>query len=150
SADQRRGRAGRQGPGVCYRLWSSAEEASLVPRSAPEILEADLAPLALDLALAGVTDPGDLKWLDPPPASTFAEARLLLRRLEALGEDGRVTGHGRRLGRYALHPRLAHMVVRGRELGAGRLACDLAALLSEQDLFARSQAPVDPDVRLRL
>jgi len=150
SADQRRGRAGRQGPGVCYRLWSSAEEASLVPRSAPEILEADLAPLALDLALAGVTDPGDLAWLDPPPDSAFAEARLLLRRLEALSEDGRVTEHGRRLGRYALHPRLAHMVVRGRELGAGRLACDLAALLSERDVLRRSRAPVDPDLRWRL
>src|SRR5690349_10446693 len=118
SADQRRGRAGRQGPGVCYRLWSAAEEATLLARATPEILEADLAPLALDLADAGVTQPGDLAWLDPPPAAAFEEASHLLRNLGALDEAGRITAHGRHLARYALHPRLAHMVVYGRELGA--------------------------------
>jgi ATP-dependent helicase HrpB len=150
SADQRRGRAGRQAPGVCYRLWSSAEDAALVPRNAPEILEADLAPLALDLAEAGVADPADLLWLDPPPAAALGEAGGLLRNVGAIEEDGRITDHGRRIARYALHPRLAHMVVRARELGAGELACELAALLTERDLVRRTRGPVDADLGLRL
>ncbi|HET7469902.1 MAG TPA: ATP-dependent helicase HrpB, partial [Gemmatimonadales bacterium] len=150
SADQRRGRAGRQGPGVCYRLWSQAEEATLLPQAAPEILEADLAPLALDLADAGVTQPGDLAWLDPPPTAAFEEASHLLRDLGALDEGGRITAHGRHLARYALHPRLAHMVVYGRELGAAELACELAALLSERDLLGRGDIAPDPDLNARL
>jgi ATP-dependent helicase HrpB len=150
SADQRRGRAGRQGPGVCYRLWSPAEDAGLLPRNAPEILEADLAPLALDLALAGIADPGELAWLDPPPAPSLAEARELLRRLGALGDDGRATSHGRRLARFAMHPRLAHMVVVGRELGAGDLACELAALLMERDPLRPSGGMAEADLGLRL
>ena len=150
SADQRRGRAGRQGPGVCYRLWSQAEEATLVARATPEILEADLAPLALDLADAGVATPGDLAWLDPPPGAAFEEARHLLRSLGVLDEVGRITPHGHRLARYALHPRLAHMVVRGKELGAGDLACELAVLLSERDLLARADGSPDADLSTRL
>lgn len=150
SADQRRGRAGRQAPGVCYRLWSSAEEASLLPRNAPEILEADLAPLALELALAGVVDPAELAWLDPPPAAALATARALLTQLGALDEDGRITQHGRRIGRFALHPRLAHMVLRGRNLDAGGLACELAALLAERDVLGRSYPDADADIGLRL
>jgi ATP-dependent helicase HrpB len=150
SADQRRGRAGRQGPGVCYRLWSPTEEATLLARAAPEILEADLAAVALDLADAGVSRPGDLAWLDPPPDAAFEEARRLLRSLGALDEAGRITAHGRRLARYALHPRLAHMVVRGRELGAGDLACELAVLLSERDLLGRAGGPADADLSSRL
>jgi ATP-dependent helicase HrpB len=150
SADQRRGRAGRQGPGVCYRLWSAAEEATLLPRTAPEILDADLAPLALDLADAGVTHPADLAWLDPPPDAAFEEAQQLLRNLGALDEVGRITPHGRRLARYALHPRLAHMVVHGRALGAGDLACELAVLLSERDLLGRADGPPDADLSSRL
>jgi ATP-dependent helicase HrpB len=150
SADQRRGRAGRQAPGVCYRLWSRAEDVALLPRSAPEILEADLAPLALDLAAAGVADPSELAWLDPPPAPALAEARQLLQRLGAQDEGGRITDHGRRIARYALHPRLAHMVVRGRELGAGELACELAALLTERDILRPSDGLPDADLGLRL
>ncbi|HKT59168.1 MAG TPA: ATP-dependent helicase HrpB [Gemmatimonadales bacterium] len=150
SADQRRGRAGRQGPGVCYRLWSPAEEATLLPRNAPEILEADLAPLALDLADAGVAQPGDLAWLDPPPTAAFEEARQLLRNLGALDDDGRITAHGRRIARYALHPRLAHMVVHGRALGAGDLACELAVLLTERDLMGRTDSQPDADLSGRL
>jgi ATP-dependent helicase HrpB len=150
SADQRRGRAGRQGPGVCYRLWSRAEEATLLARAAPEILEADLAPLALDLADAGVAQPGDLGWLDPPPAAAYEQARQLLRSLGALDEGGRITFHGRRLVRYALHPRLAHMVVQGRELGAEDLACELAVLLSERDLLGRTDGQPDADLGTRL
>jgi ATP-dependent helicase HrpB len=150
SADQRRGRAGRQGAGVCYRLWSSAEEATLLPRSAPEILEADLAPLALDLADAGVRQPGELAWLDPPPTAAFEQARQLLRGLGALDDNGRITPHGRRIARYALHPRLAHMVVLGRDLGAGDLACELAVLLAERDLLGRSDGQPDADLSTRL
>jgi ATP-dependent helicase HrpB len=150
SADQRRGRAGRQGPGVCYRLWSAPEEATLLPRSAPEILEADLAPLALELAAAGIADPAELAWLDLPPAAALAEARALLSQLGALDAHGRITAHGRRINRFALHPRLAHMVVHGRSLGAGAAACELAALLSERDVLRRHEGPADADLGLRL
>ena len=150
SADQRRGRAGRQAPGVCYRLWSAAEDAMLVERNSPEILEADLAPLALDLAAAGVIDPGELAWLDPPPPAALGAAVELLRQLGALDATGRPTPHGRRMTRFALHPRLSHMVLRGRALGAGGLACELAALLAERDVLGRSEAGTDPDIDLRL
>ncbi len=149
SADQRRGRAGRQAPGACYRLWSSGEEATLLPRMAPEILEADLAPLALELALAGA-DPADLGWLDPPPAPALGEARRLLVHLGALDVRWRITEHGRRIARFSLHPRLAHMVLRGREGGAGDLACDLAALLTERDVLRRAADIGDPDLGLRI
>ncbi len=127
SADQRRGRAGRTAPGVCYRLWAEQEDHQLLPRTTPEILEADLAPLALELAAAGVDEPRDLLWLDPPPAPAFAEARLLLRQLGALDPDERVTAHGRRLAELGTHPRLAHLLLRGAELGAAALAANLAA-----------------------
>jgi ATP-dependent helicase HrpB len=149
SADQRRGRAGRQAPGVCYRIWSAHEEPTLLPRAVPEILETDLAPLALELAVAGIADPGQLAWLDPPPGAALAEARRLLGQLGALDAEGRVTPHGRRLTRFALPPRLAHMVVRARELGAAATACELAALLSERDLLPHDGRS-DADLGLRL
>src|ERR1700722_11471382 len=91
SAEQRRGRAGRLGPGVCYRLWPAAEQAQLQPFSTPEILEADLTPLALTLALWGNDDPAALSWLDPPPAAAYSEARALLHRLDALDERQKIT-----------------------------------------------------------
>ncbi len=150
SADQRTGRAGRQGPGTCYRLWSPAEEAALPARSTPEILAADLAPLALELAAAGVRDPAELAWLDPPPPAAYAEARSLLRQLGALDTAGGITRHGRAMTRLALHPRLAHMVMRAGEVGGRRTACELAALLSERDLLRRSDGPPDADIRTRL
>jgi ATP-dependent RNA helicase HrpB len=150
SADQRRGRAGRQAAGICYRLWSAHEEPTLLPRGVPEILETDLAPLALEVATAGIADPGELAWLDPPPAAALAEARGLLGQLGALDFAGRITPHGRRLTRFALHPRLAHMVVRARELGAGEAACELAALLGERDLVRRQEGQADADMGLRL
>ncbi|HEU4629021.1 MAG TPA: ATP-dependent helicase HrpB, partial [Gemmatimonadaceae bacterium] len=150
AADQRRGRAGRTAPGVCYRLWAEAEDAHLVPHARPEILEADLAPLALELAEAGVRDPAELRWLDPPPTAAFAQARELLRELGALDADGRITPHGRRMAALALHPRLAHMVLAGAELGYGAVACDLAALLAERDVLRAEQGTADADVRLRL
>ncbi|HEX6041564.1 ATP-dependent helicase HrpB [Longimicrobium sp.] len=150
SAEQRAGRAGRVAPGVCWRMWPEAAQAGLVPHSTPEILDADLAPLALELAAWGVADPAELAWLDPPPAAAFAQARELLAELGALDRAGAVTAHGRRMAGLPLHPRLAHMALRARELGLGGLACDLAALLSERDPFRRGDGPPDADLRLRL
>ncbi|MDQ3950742.1 MAG: ATP-dependent helicase HrpB [Gemmatimonadota bacterium] len=151
SADQRRGRAGRIAPGVCYRLWSEHEEQHLAPHGRPEILDADLAPLALELAEAGVADPAELRWLDPPPAAALAQARELLSQLGALDSSGRITGHGREMARLALHPRLAHMLLAAAVLGHGALACDIAALVSERDIFHfDAGAPIDADLRLRL
>ena len=151
SADQRRGRAGRLGPGVCYRLWTREEDAALVPHGVPEILEADLAPLALELAAWGVADPAELPWLDPPPAAAFAQARELLAELGALDAGGALTPHGREMAGLGTHPRLAHLLLRGRQVGAGALACDLAALLEERDpLRGEGGLVPDADVRLRL
>ncbi|MBA3260628.1 MAG: ATP-dependent helicase HrpB [Gemmatimonadales bacterium] len=150
SADQRRGRAGRVAPGVCYRVWSEQEDRGLVPRATPEILEADLAPLALELAAAGVADPAELEWLDPPPAAAHAEARSLLTQLGALDTAGCITPHGRSMSRLAMHPRLAHMVLKGRDLGAGETACELAALLAERDVLRRAESVPDADIRIRL
>jgi ATP-dependent helicase HrpB len=150
SADQRRGRAGRLGPGVCYRLWTEGDHDHLIPFSVPEITEADLAPLALELAEWGIADPAELAWLDAPPAGAFAGARELLAELGALGADGAITPHGRRMADLALHPRLAHMLLEGADLGLGGLACDLAALLSERDILRGDAGPADADLRLRL
>jgi ATP-dependent helicase HrpB len=150
SAEQRRGRAGRTAPGVCHRLWSESQHAALLPQSPAEILEADLAPLALELACWGATDAGTLGWLDPPPAATLAQARDLLGRLEALDGQGRITPLGRDMAALGVHPRLAHLMLRAREIGCARLGCELAALLSERDpLRTDPQAP-DPDLRTRL
>ncbi len=133
SADQRRGRAGRLGPGIGYRLWPEAETRALKPHDEPEIFVADLAPLVLELAAWGVTEPKALPWLDPPPAAPFAQAQDLLRRLEALDADNKITPMGRQMVRLPLHPRLAHMVVKGKSA----LAADLAAMLSERDGLPR-------------
>ncbi|QIG48658.1 ATP-dependent helicase HrpB [Nordella sp. HKS 07] len=137
SADQRRGRAGRQGPGICIRLWPEQEMRALKAHDEPEILIADLAPLALELANWGVNDATALRFLDPPPAAAFAQARDLLGELDALDGSGAVTQMGKMMARLPLHPRLAHMIVRARELEAGAAAADLAALLSERDLLGR-------------
>ncbi len=145
AADQRRGRAGRTEPGVCYRLWEEAETRALVPFARPEILEADLSGFALDLARWGARDPADLAFLDPPPAGAFSEARGLLGRLEALDEAGGLTAHGRLLSDLPLPPRLAHMVIRGAAGGQGELAARIAALLTERGLGGR-----DADLRHRL
>ena len=150
SAKQRAGRAGRLSPGICYRLWTPHTHQHLKDHTPPEIANADLAPLALELAMWGAADPAELRWLDPPPAAAYDQACDLLRRLDALGDDGTITDHGREMAALGLHPRLAHMLVNGRALGHGAIACDLAALLSERDLFrGRGQAP-DVDLRLRL
>ncbi|HMZ56683.1 MAG TPA: ATP-dependent helicase HrpB, partial [Nitrospira sp.] len=149
AADQRRGRAGRLEPGTCYRLWTNAEHQGLLPRRPPEILEADLAPLALDLAEWGVIDATELSWLDPPPAGALAQARELLRQLGALDAQGALTAHGRRLAHVTVHPRLAHMMVAAVSLGLGALACDLAALLSERDIVHGGPGWRNADLRLR-
>ncbi|HST57886.1 MAG TPA: ATP-dependent helicase HrpB, partial [Longimicrobium sp.] len=150
SAVQRAGRAGRVAPGVCWRMWPEHAQAGLVPHGTPEILDADLAPLALELAAWGVADPAELAWLDPPPPAAFAQARELLAELGALDRAGAATPHGRRMSALPLHPRLAHMILRAKEMGLGGLACDLAALLSERDVFRRGDGPPDADLRLRL
>jgi ATP-dependent helicase HrpB len=150
AADQRRGRAGRLSSGTCYRLWSEGSQASLAPQTAPEIAHADLAPLALELACWGAADAATLSWLNPPPAAPLAQARDLLRQLDAIDAAARITPHGRALARLGAHPRLAHMLVKARELGSPRLACDLAAILSERDILRTSANSRDVDLRLRV
>lgn len=148
AADQRRGRAGRQGPGVCYRLWTKRAEAGFAPQSRPEILESDLAALALELAVWGCHEPQELSWLDAPPEQAYRQATELLQQLGALDETKRITPHGRRMAEIGMHPRLAHMVLLAAERGQGRTACDLAALLNNRDSFAAATYGVD--LRLRL
>ncbi|MDR3044037.1 MAG: ATP-dependent helicase HrpB [Desulfovibrio sp.] len=147
-ADQRRGRAGRTGPGVCWRLWREGEEAALRPFARPEILDADLAPLLLELALWGVPDASALRWLDGPPRANLAQARELLTLLGALDGAGRITPHGRRVAALPLHPRLAHMVVRAGELELGATACCVAALLEERDPLREAGADLRQRVAL--
>lgn len=151
SADQRRGRAGRVAPGVCYRLWTVEEDRHLAARTAPEMLEADLASLMLELAAWGA-EPDALRWLDAPPAPAVVQARELLRQLGALDARGAVTAHGRSLAALPLHPRLAHMLRRAEPLGRARLACELAALLGERDIARSPGGAAAPgaDVRLRV
>jgi ATP-dependent helicase HrpB len=151
AAEQRAGRAGRLGPGSCYRLWSEARQAGLAEQHPPEILEADLAPLMLDLLHWGVKDPRDLRWLDPPPAAACAQAMDLLRSLGAVDAQGRLTAVGKAMGELPLHPRLAHMLLRAADSRARALACDLAALLSERDILkAGPNSGRDTDIELRL
>lgn len=134
SVDQRRGRAGRTGPGVCYRLWDEPQTAALPAFAAPEILAADLSSLALDLATWGVSDPGQLNWLDPPPAPAWKEAVALDRELGALDADGRLTDTGKALRSLPLPPRLARMVLEAARRGEASRAAELAMLLSEKGL----------------
>jgi len=150
SAEQRAGRAGRVAPGVVYRLWAMEEHAGLVPFSAPEIAEADLAPLALELAAAGIGDAQELDWLDPPPPAALARARTLLDWLGALDHAGRITPHGRRMAQLGTHPRLAHMLLRAREEGTLGVACDLAALVGERDILRGEGTVRDADLRTRI
>jgi ATP-dependent helicase HrpB len=135
SAEQRAGRAGRTAPGVCYRLWGENTQRGLIPQAIPEIRGADLAPLALELVAWGVTDASKLCWLDPPPAASLAQAHELLTELDALDADGRLTEAGKAMAQLPLHPRLAHMLRAAAAMKLGPLACDIAALLSERDIF---------------
>ena len=145
AVDQRRGRAGRTEPGVCYRLWDEPQTASLAAYTQPEILSADLSSLVLDLAQWGVRDPATLAFLDPPPAPALKEAKALLDELGALDDDGRITAEGKSLRALALPPRLARMIVDSHRLGAGEEAADIAAILTERGLGGDS---VDLDYRL--
>ncbi len=147
SADQRAGRAGRLGPGVCYRLWGENTQRGLVPFAAAEIVEADLAPLALELAQWGA-DADGLVWLDPPPRATLAQARDLLKDLDILDGHGRITAAGREIAEWPVHPRLGHLLREGRRLRLAALACDVAALLSERDVFRGPARDVDLSLRL--
>jgi ATP-dependent helicase HrpB len=149
SAEQRAGRAGRLGPGVAYRLWTEAAHRGLAAADRPEILDADLAPLALDLAAWGA-DPAALPFLDPPPAGALAAARDLLRALGALDATGAITPRGRAMARLGAHPRLAAMMVAAQERAAGEaaLAAALAAVLEERDPLRASESSAD--IRLRL
>ncbi|HAO93026.1 MAG: ATP-dependent helicase HrpB [Deltaproteobacteria bacterium GWB2_55_19] len=147
SSDQRKGRAGRTGPGLCMRLWTEDEDRTIKEKSTPEILEADLAPLALELSAWGVKDPSTLKWLDPPPPSAMSQAKELLARLGAIDGNETITPHGNAISRLPLHPRLGHMVVKGAETDEGGLACLLSALLMERDIFKDGK---DTDLRQRL
>ncbi|HUO55787.1 MAG TPA: ATP-dependent helicase HrpB [Rhodoblastus sp.] len=145
AADQRRGRAGRTQPGVCYRLWDEAATLSLPAFAQPEILAADLAGLLLDLAAWGTRDPNDLLWLDPPPAPACAEARALLQELGALDSEGAITARGKAMRRLPLPPRLARMALQAENRGSGEQACELAVLLTEKGLGGDS-----PDLSDRL
>ena len=150
SATQRAGRAGRLGPGICYRLWSEAYQQRLPAYHPAEILQADLAPLALELSRWGVSDPGQLRWPEVPPKPAYRQAQELLQRLGALDEQQRVSGLGERMATLPMHPRLAHMLLRAGEAERSQ-ACDLAALLSERDILLRSpEASRSADVGLRL
>lgn len=149
SADQRRGRAGRLSAGICYRLWSEASDRALLPFTAAEITRADLAPLALELAQWGIVDADELSWLDTPPAPTLAQARKLLQQLGAIDANQRITDHGKAMAGLGVHPRLAHLVLRGKELGRTRLACRVAALIGERDIL-RGGGRRDADLRTRL
>jgi ATP-dependent helicase HrpB len=150
AADQRRGRAGRLSEGDCYRLWSEGTHASLSIETPPEILHADLAPLALELSCWGASDAASMAWLDPPPAAPLDQARDLLRRLEAIDAGARATPHGRALEKLGMHPRLGHMLIKARDLGAAHLACDLAAILSERDILRAAVGARDADLRVRV
>jgi ATP-dependent helicase HrpB len=153
SATQRAGRAGRLEPGACYRLWSEDQHAQLAAYGEAEILQADLAGVALQLARWGV-EPDELVWLDPPPAAAYAQAQDLLERLGALSRNARggwqLTAHGLAMAELPAHPRIAHLLLRGQALGLASLAADLAALLVERDIQRGGQRDAGADIATRL
>ncbi len=152
SAEQRKGRAGRLGPGVCYRLYSRQELQSRPAFAPPEILICDLSPLALELAAWGVTSPSVLAWLDPPPTAAWNTAVRLLRDLGALDAQGSITALGRSMAGLPVHPRLGRLMMRAAELGSTRAGADLAAILSERDLVRKGpeRSAKEPDLSERL
>jgi ATP-dependent helicase HrpB len=150
AAEQRAGRAGRQGPGVCYRLYAERDFERAPAHDEPEIRQADLAGLALELAVWGVTNPVDLRWLDAPHPARFAQARALLTALEALDARGCITAHGQALARLGVHPRLAHLLLRARQAGFGWLACRLAALIESRDPLRQGHRATSVDLHDRL
>ncbi|MBW3561157.1 MAG: ATP-dependent helicase HrpB [Actinobacteria bacterium] len=149
-AEQRCGRAGRVAPGVCYRLWSRPEHHALDAHPRPEIASTDLTGLALDTARWGAADPSELRLLDPPPERHYRAAVGLLQRVGALDEDGRITEHGHRLAELPVHPRLAHAMIRARDLDLGGLGCELAALLADRDVLITSYERPSSDLAARV
>ena len=147
-ATQRTGRAGRVAPGVCYRLWSAATETRMAENRTPEILEADLSPVLLDIAAWGAAAVEELPWLTPPPASALSSARRLLEMLGALTEDGNITKTGRAMAAFPCHPRIAHMLVKASDPAQKALACDIAALLEEKDPLAAEGVSADLCLRI--
>lgn len=148
TADQRRGRAGRTQPGICYRLWREQDHELLPAYPTPEIKASDLAHFALDLARWGDPLGEQLRFLDPPPPAHLGQAWGLLQSLGALDREGKMTRHGKAIGDVPLHPRLAHMIVRGKELGFGASACRLGAMLEERNILAgRGDADIDLQAR---
>jgi len=145
TADQRAGRAGRQQPGACYRLWGESQHARLAQYPTAEIMQSDLMPLALELAQWG-TPEQQLCFLDPPPAVFLTQAREILQRLGALDACLKITTHGRAMAQLPTHPRIAHMLLRANEQGLGCIACDVAALLEERDLLRNSPGSKERDV----
>ncbi|HPF45780.1 MAG: ATP-dependent helicase HrpB [Alphaproteobacteria bacterium] len=150
SADQRAGRAGRLEEGVCYRLWTEAANRALKPYNDPEITKTDLVPLVLNLALWGVGDPAKLKWLDIPDSVSVEQARALLYSLGALDKNYLITDHGRRMAKFPMHPRLSHMIIKSADLGYGKLAITIAALLQERDILQLKPDFKTVDFRLRM
>lgn len=150
ASTQRAGRAGRMEPGICYRLWSDTQQAQLAAFSSPEVLQADLSSLALQLIRWGIDSPDELDWLDNPPPASWQQSCELLQRLEAIQPTAsgsyQLSAHGEQLCQLPVHPRLAHMMVRGSQLGLRQLACELAALLGERDPLRQR----DCDISLRL
>ena len=146
-AAQRTGRAGRVAPGICFRLWSKATEGRMAELRQPEILEADLAPLVLQVAAWGEAHPERLPWLTPPPAASLRTAQALLEVLGALDPDGRITAHGRAMAALPCHPRMAQLLLSASDDARKALAADIAALLEEKDPLA---AETDPDIALRV
>lgn len=150
-ADQRAGRAGRLSAGVCYRLWSLATEHRMAPMRKPEIEVADLAPLTLDIAAWGEREPERLTWLTPPPASHVEQARALLRMLDAIDDDNKLTRHGAELSRMPCHPRMAQMMSSAASAHLSRLAADIAALLEEKDPMSKTgQQECGADINMRI
>ncbi len=150
SADQRRGRAGRTQAGACYRLWLESEQDAMAAQTTAEILESDLLPLALELATWGIQQASDLRWLDAPPAASLAQARELLTLLGGLDRHGKITAHGRAMAQLGTHPRLAHMLLKARELELTALGVELAALLGERDVLRSRSRERDVDLRSRI
>lgn len=146
SADQRAGRAGRLSPGTCYRMWSQATHHRKADHRTPEILEADLADLLLDLAQWGIEDAHQLCWLTPPPKAALAQASETLHQLEAL-ENNRITEHGKKLHALPCHPRIAHVLLMAKEEGQLSLACDIAAILEERDPLPK-ESGIDINLRI--
>ncbi len=149
AARQRAGRAGRLGPGYCLRLWTKGEHHGLTPFHPPEIVAVDLASLALELALWGISEPQELRWLDPPRSGPYQQARELLRSLNAINESGRITDTGKQLAALPIHPRLGHMLLMAQRMGHAPLACDIAAILSERDSVKRDDSTPSADLGIR-